>query len=106
LLAGYLRDHLFEMNLTLEEAKEECGTYDEPTSAMDFENEQEVFSALDTLVKNKTTLTIAHRLSTVKSADRVLVLNDGCIVETGNHRRLYRDNDYYQALCEHSSFAA
>ena len=79
---------------------------DEPTSAMDFENEQEVFSALDTLVKNKTTLTIAHRLSTVKSADRVLVLNDGCIVETGNHRRLYRDNDYYQALCEHSSFAA
>lgn len=78
---------------------------DEPTSAMDFENEKEVFSALDVLVKDKTTITIAHRLSTVKSADRVLMLSDGRIAETGSHRDLYRTSGYYQSLCEHSSIA-
>ncbi|HMG73601.1 MAG TPA: ABC transporter ATP-binding protein [Pyrinomonadaceae bacterium] len=77
---------------------------DEPTSALDFENEAQVIRAIEILAGNRTTITIAHRLSTVRSSDRVLVLNDKRIVATGTHEELLVSNDYYRALCQYNSF--
>lgn len=77
---------------------------DEPTSALDFENEGKVIQAVDRLVGGKTTITIAHRLSTVHSSDRVVVMDRGGIRGSGTHEELYRDNDYYRALCDYNSF--
>ena len=77
---------------------------DEPTSALDFENEAQVIRAIEILAGNKTTITIAHRLSTVRSSDRVLVLNDKRIVAAGSHEELLVSNDYYRALCQYNSF--
>ncbi len=61
---------------------------DEATSALDAETEANVQSALDTLSKDRTTLIIAHRLSTVKSADRIFVLDKGQLIESGSHDKL------------------
>lgn len=61
---------------------------DEPTSALDAETERLISQSLDTLMKGRTTFIIAHRLSTVRKADRILVLKDGNIVEEGNHEAL------------------
>jgi ABC-type bacteriocin/lantibiotic exporter with double-glycine peptidase domain len=77
---------------------------DEPTSALDFENERLVMEAVDTLVGGKTTLTIAHRLSTVSSSDRVVVLHDGRVEAAGPHHELYETNRYYRELCDYNSF--
>lgn len=77
---------------------------DEPTSALDFENEAQVIRALEALAGGRTTITIAHRLSTVRSSDRVLVLNERRIVAAGTHDELYAASDYYRALCQYNSF--
>lgn len=77
---------------------------DEPTSALDFENEKRVMEAVDRLVGGKTTLTIAHRLSTVRGADRVVVLDAGTIRAVGAHDELYESDAYYRALCDYNSF--
>lgn len=77
---------------------------DEPTSALDFENEDQVIRSIQELMGDRTTITIAHRLSTVRSADRVLVLHDRQIVASGSHKELYASNEYYKALCEFNSF--
>ena len=77
---------------------------DEPTSALDFENEERVLSAISSLTKNRTSITVAHRLSTIRSADRVLILEDGAVQMTGKHDYLYDHSDYYRALCEYNSF--
>jgi ABC-type bacteriocin/lantibiotic exporter with double-glycine peptidase domain len=77
---------------------------DEPTSALDFETEKRVIAAIDHLVGGKTTITIAHRLSTVRNADRVIVLRDGRIEASGPHDDLYRSSLYYRALCDYNSF--
>ena len=61
---------------------------DEATSALDTESEKLVQDALNNLMKGRTTLVIAHRLSTIKEADEIIVLQDGCIVERGNHYEL------------------
>ena len=61
---------------------------DEATSALDTESEKSVQEALNNLMKGRTTLVIAHRLSTVKEADQIIVIQDGNIVETGNHYEL------------------
>ncbi len=72
---------------------------DEATSALDNESEAVVQKALDNLIKNKTVFVIAHRLSTIKNADRIVVINDGQIVEEGTHETLLRIKDgHYKHL--------
>jgi ATP-binding cassette, subfamily B, bacterial MsbA len=71
---------------------------DEATSALDTESEQHVQAALDELMKNRTTIVIAHRLSTIENADRILVMEKGEIVETGNHAELLKLNAHYAKL--------
>ncbi len=71
---------------------------DEATSALDNESERLVQAALETLMVNRTTLVIAHRLSTVRRADRILVINRGRIVEEGTHEELLALNAEYRRL--------
>ena len=61
---------------------------DEATSALDNESEAIVQKAMDNLMKDRTVFIIAHRLSTIKNADRIAVINDGCLVELGTHDEL------------------
>jgi ABC transporter fused permease/ATP-binding protein len=79
---------------------------DEATSALDAESEFLVQEALDRLLKGRTTLVIAHRLSTVKSADRVLVLDAGRVVQQGPHATLVGEDGLYRRLVERQFVAA
>ncbi len=71
---------------------------DEATSALDLESEQLVQLALNNLMKNRTVFVIAHRLSTVRNADRIAVLDKGEIVESGNHQELMAKGGLYKRL--------
>ncbi|GMP33258.1 hypothetical protein CsSME_00006664 [Camellia sinensis var. sinensis] len=71
---------------------------DEATSALDAESEYQVQDAMDSLMKGRTVLVIAHRLSTVKSADIVAVVSDGQVVESGTHDELLDEDGVYTAL--------
>ena len=71
---------------------------DEATSALDTESEKLVQEALDRLTSSRTTIAIAHRLSTVKNADEIFVMHEGRIVESGKHEELLRLNGYYKRL--------
>jgi ATP-binding cassette subfamily B protein len=73
---------------------------DEATSSLDAESEHLVQQALDVAMKNRTTLVIAHRLSTVKQADRIIVLENGRIIETGNHTDLIHQGGLYSNLAK------
>ena len=71
---------------------------DEATSALDTESERRIQAALAHLMRGRTTLVIAHRLSTIEKADRIVVMRDGAIVETGNHAELIAHQGYYSML--------
>jgi len=73
--------------------------FDEATSALDSNNEKKIMENLNTFFKNKTVVVIAHRLSTVKNADQIVVLDKGRIVEKGNHTELINlKGEYYQLV--------
>jgi ATP-binding cassette subfamily B protein len=76
---------------------------DEATSALDSESEVAIQSALAELMKGKTVIAIAHRLSTLRKMDRILVLENGAIVEDGTHDTLTRSGGIYQRLWEHQA---
>jgi subfamily B ATP-binding cassette protein MsbA len=71
---------------------------DEATSALDSESEKLVQQALDNLMNGRTSIVIAHRLSTVRNADRIVVINDGEILEVGTHEKLLKSKKYYYRL--------
>ena len=71
---------------------------DEATSALDTESERAVQSGLSVLMKDRTTLVIAHRLSTIENADRIYVMDEGRLVETGTHAQLIDNDSYYAFL--------
>ncbi len=71
---------------------------DEATSALDTESEKKVQKAIESLMKDRTALVIAHRLSTVQNADKIIVIDKGNIVEVGSHQDLYEKNGLYRRL--------
>ena len=73
---------------------------DEATSALDSESEKLVQEALEHLMAERTTLVVAHRLSTIKHADLICVLHEGRIVERGKHNELYALGGYYTKLVD------
>jgi len=79
---------------------------DEATSALDAESESLVQEALERLMRGRTVLVIAHRLSTVRSADRVVVIEDGRVVQSGSHARLVDEEGPYRRLLERQFLAA
>ena len=73
---------------------------DEATSALDSATEKLVQSAINKMQKDRTTIIIAHRLSTIKSADRIIVLKDGEIIEQGKHEDLIKSSSEYLKLTQ------
>jgi ATP-binding cassette subfamily B protein len=73
---------------------------DEATSSIDTESERLIQDALDRLRKGRTTIVVAHRLSTIRKADRILVLHHGRAVEDGDHATLLRQDGIYRRLYE------
>ncbi len=71
---------------------------DEATSSIDTRTEKHIQEALLTLMQNRTSFVIAHRLSTIRDADEILVINDGQIIESGNHETLYNQKGFYYNL--------
>lgn len=76
---------------------------DEATSALDSISEKHIQAALATLMKNKTVVVIAHRLSTINELDRIVVINDGKIIEEGSHKQLLKLGGHYSDLWQHQT---
>ena len=75
---------------------------DEATASVDTETERLIQQALERLMENRTSIVIAHRLSTVRNADRIYVIEDGAVTESGDHDSLMAKNGTYARLCENS----
>ena len=73
---------------------------DEATSSLDAESESQVQSAIVNLTRDRTTIVIAHRLSTIKKAKKIFVLNNGEIIDSGEHNELLKKSDIYKNLYE------
>jgi subfamily B ATP-binding cassette protein MsbA len=71
---------------------------DEPTAALDSESEKAVFEALEKLMKGRTVVAIAHRLTTIRDADRIIVISDGVVAESGTHAELLERNGIFADL--------
>ena len=71
---------------------------DEATSSVDTRTEERIQSAMDNLMKGRTSFVIAHRLSTIRDADLILVMKDGDIIEQGKHEELLERNGFYAEL--------
>jgi ABC-type multidrug transport system fused ATPase/permease subunit len=71
---------------------------DEPTAALDAESEELVIQALERLMKGRTVITIAHRLSTLRHADKIIVIKDGVVAEDGTHEQLLKRDGVYARL--------
>ena len=78
---------------------------DEATSALDYESEQLVQRALEKLMQGRTSIIIAHRLSTIRNVDRIYLLGEKSIVESGSHAQLMALGGEYAHLCRLSGFA-
>ena len=78
---------------------------DEATASVDTETEMAIQNSLDRLVKGRTTISIAHRLSTLRGADRLVVIDDGRITEAGTHRELIEQRGVYFKLMQLQSKA-
>ena len=72
---------------------------DEATSSLDAETENEINKTLEKLTKNKTTITIAHKLSTIVNCDQIILFNKGKIVDVGSHKDLIKSSELYKKLC-------
>ena len=72
--------------------------FDEATSALDNESEKIVQQAIDNAMENRTALVVAHRLSTIKNADKIIVMERGNVMESGNHQELLEKNGVYKML--------
>jgi subfamily B ATP-binding cassette protein MsbA len=79
---------------------------DEATSALDTESEKLVQEALDHLMQNRTTIVVAHRLTTIQNADLIIVIENGKVVEQGNHQELLAEEGLYQKLITMQSFSS
>src|SRR5205085_4043608 len=71
---------------------------DEPSSALDAETEEKLLQALRNLMRGRTTFIIAHRLSTIRDADKIVVVKDGRIIETGTHQELIDLSGLYASM--------
>ncbi len=74
---------------------------DEATSSIDSESERLIQHATDVITQNRTSIIVAHRLSTIKNASKIMVIEKGEIVETGNHNQLIQQNGYYKKLYDY-----
>ncbi|OWK68653.1 ABC transporter ATP-binding protein [Pedobacter sp. AJM] len=74
--------------------------FDEATNSLDTINEQKIVSALDDVFKEKTVIVVAHRLSTIRKADQIVVMRGGVVVEIGNHNTLVEQGGYYNQLVQ------
>jgi len=74
---------------------------DEPTSSLDSLTEIPIFQSLPALIRDKTLFVVAHRLSTIKDSDRILLLNESRLVAMGTHQSLLQTNDYYRSVVAH-----
>ena len=73
---------------------------DEATSSVDSDSEIMIQNAISEILKNRTSIVVAHRLSTIKEVDKIVVIDSGEIKEIGSHRELLKRNGYYKKLYE------
>jgi ABC-type multidrug transport system fused ATPase/permease subunit len=71
---------------------------DEPTSNLDAKSEKELMNSLHNFIESRTTIIVAHRLSSITFADKIIVMNEGSIVESGTHSELLSKEGYYASL--------